>query len=136
MFLEGWIYTQAAAEASDDVYTARRLVFPRRVALNNAIFQWAYPVALQIAAQRYGVRYLLVDRVHNTANPRLDTIARLVFSDGDAAVYAVPRGDLEPTPRADADLHRRARLDRASGTTPAAARSRRSALGRERATVP
>jgi hypothetical protein len=93
-FLEGWIYTQAASQAPSAVYYGRQLLFPQRVRLDNAIFQWAHADALRAAAQQYGVRYLLVDRVHNQANPRLGTIARLVFTDHDASVYAVPPADI------------------------------------------
>jgi hypothetical protein len=98
VFLEGWIYTQAATEAGNAVYYGRRLLFSSRLALDNAVFQWAHFDALRTVAQRYGVGYLLVDRVHNRANPRLGTIARLVFHDRDASVYAVP-SDLEARTR-------------------------------------
>ncbi len=93
VFLEGWIYTQAATQAPSAVYYGRQLLFPQRVRLDNEIFQWAHADALRVAAQLYGVRYLLVDRVHNRANPRLGTIARRVFTDRDASVYAVPPTD-------------------------------------------
>jgi hypothetical protein len=93
VFLEGWIYTQEATQASNAVYYGHQLLFPQRVQLNNAIFQWAHADALRTVAERYGVRYLLVDRVHNRANPRLGTIAHRVFADRDATVYAVPPTD-------------------------------------------
>jgi hypothetical protein len=89
-FLEGYIYTQAATEAPRAVYYGHALLFQNRLALNNAIFQWAHGDALRTAAGDYGVRYLLVDRVHNRANVRLGTIARLVYANHDAQVYSVP----------------------------------------------
>ena len=89
-FLEGYIYTQAAAEAPQAAFFGHMLLFRNRLQLNNAIFQWAHTDALQAAAGLYGVRFLLVDRVHNRASSRLGTIARLVFANHDAQVYAVP----------------------------------------------
>jgi hypothetical protein len=89
-FLEGYIYTQAASQAPQAAYYGHMLLFRDRLRLNNAIFQWAHNDALQAAAGQYGVRYLLVDRVHNHASSRLGTIARLVYANRDAQVYAVP----------------------------------------------
>ncbi|MBV9310641.1 MAG: hypothetical protein JOZ73_07410 [Solirubrobacterales bacterium] len=98
-FLEGYIYTQAAAQAPEAAYYGRMLLFRNRLQLNNAIFQWAHSDALRAAAGEYGVRYLLVDRVHNHANSRLGTIARLVYANRDAQVYAVPHTVTRPPQR-------------------------------------
>lgn len=60
-----------------------------RTRLNDAVFDDADPAALRILTQQYGVRFLLIDRVHHNADPKLLTLGRVVFTDSDATILAV-----------------------------------------------
>jgi hypothetical protein len=86
IFIEGWQDTIPAADLSDPRITP----FPDRLRLNDAVFYAADPRALKIIRRDFGVRYLLVDRVHGPVNPRLASLARVVLSNPGATVYRVP----------------------------------------------
>jgi hypothetical protein len=89
-FLEGWVYAQRAFDIDEaEVFAGRKVPFPRRLALNEAIFQQADRHAFDYVVRRWRVRYLIVDRVHNWATPWLAYLARRVFSNHDVVVYAV-----------------------------------------------
>lgn len=96
-FLEGWVYAQRSFEIGEGaVFAGRKVPFPRRLALNDAIFQRADRRALTTVARRWNVRYLIVDRVHNWANPRLAYLANPVFCNHDMIIYALaPKRRLE-----------------------------------------
>jgi hypothetical protein len=95
-FLEGWVYAQRAFDIGEaDVFAGRKVPFPQRLGLNEAIFQRADRRAFDYVVRRWHVRYLFVDRVHNWATPWLGYLALPVFCSRDAVVYAVehpPRG--------------------------------------------
>lgn len=93
-FLEGWVYAQRAFDIGEaDVFASRKVPFPQRLALNEAIFQQADRRAFNYVVRRWRVRYLIVDRVHNWATPWLAYLARRVLSNHDVVVYAVNRPD-------------------------------------------
>jgi hypothetical protein len=90
IFLEGWAYTARASRLGAEAVTFHGLIaFPRRLALNRAVFVRADPVALSTLTNRYGVRYLLVDRLHGSASPRLTRLGRLIYRSPALLVYAV-----------------------------------------------
>jgi hypothetical protein len=89
-FLEGWVYAQRAFDIGEaGVFAGRKVPFPQRLALNEAIFQQADRRAFAYVVGRWHVRYLFVDRVHNWATPWLGYLALPVFCSRDAIVYAV-----------------------------------------------
>jgi len=91
VFLEGWLYTARSFRLGfERVRTGAVMPYPHRFALNNAVFQRADRHALQILARDYGVRYLVVDKVHAMASPELARVARRVYTNRDVDVYAVP----------------------------------------------
>jgi hypothetical protein len=85
VFLEGWVDTIPAADLRDP----RMTPFPERLRLNNAVFYVGDARALRVLQRDYGVRYLLVDRIHGPVNPRLARLASAVFANPSATVYAV-----------------------------------------------
>lgn len=91
VFLEGWLATPRAWKLGGEaVAVGRRIPFPRRLALNEAVFRRADRRALRTLARDYGVRYLVDDRVRGGAvSPRLGRLGRVVFSNSDVAIYAV-----------------------------------------------
>jgi hypothetical protein len=118
VFLEGWVYAQRAFDLGErDVFLGRKLPFPGRLLLNEAVFERRDRSALRTLARGYGVRYLLVDRVHNGNSSALNGIARPVFANPDVNIYAVGRRSLPA-----------GRLPRASLTNQP--RNRRSVKGR------
>ena len=82
VFLQGWLYGPLFLRADEDVITPR-------LKLNEAVFDRADPRALETLVRDYGVRYLVVDRVHGTATPRLARLGRVVYRNPDVTVYAV-----------------------------------------------
>jgi hypothetical protein len=90
IFLEGWAYTARANELGAEAVTYGGLVaFPDRLALNRAVFTRADPRALATMVRDYGVRYLLVDRIHGTASPALARLAQRVYQSPSLIVYRV-----------------------------------------------
>jgi hypothetical protein len=89
-FLEGWVYAQRAFDIGEaDVFAGRKVPFPQRLALNEAVFQRADRRAFGIVTRRWHVRYLIVDRVHNWGTPWLGYLAQRVFCNRDVVIYAV-----------------------------------------------
>jgi hypothetical protein len=91
VFLEGWIYAQRSSDLGQaQVALGRKKPFPGRELLDYATFQRADRAALRTLTQQYGVRYLVVDRVHNDHfSPRLPRLACSVFANRDVAIYRV-----------------------------------------------
>ncbi len=54
--------------------------FPRLLALGNAAILRASPAAAATLRRRYGVGYLLIDRLHGAASPSPARIARVVYT--------------------------------------------------------
>jgi hypothetical protein len=89
-FLEGWVYAQRAFDIGEaDVFAGRKVPFPQRLALNEAIFQQADRRAFDYVVHRWHVRYLIVDRVHNWATPWLGYLAQPTFCNRDVIIYSV-----------------------------------------------
>jgi hypothetical protein len=89
-FLEGWVYAQRSFDIGEaDVFAGRKVPFPWRHALNEAMFQRADRRAFAEVVRSWHVRYLFVDRVHNWATPWLGYLALPVYCSRDAVVYAV-----------------------------------------------
>jgi hypothetical protein len=76
VFLEGWSYSRVS-DHSD------------RIALNKQVFNNADPEALRALVDQYGVRWLVVDKVHGPANPLVSKLAKLVYSNPDVDIYTV-----------------------------------------------
>ena len=90
VFLEGWVYANRSFEIGAGAVSAgRRQPFPVRRRLNDAVFRRADRHALSILARRYGVRFLVVDRIHGDASPRLGQVARLAYGNRDMTIYSV-----------------------------------------------
>jgi hypothetical protein len=90
VFLEGWLYSIKEQRLGDSIVTGPNMPYPERLRLNDAVFQRGDRNALRTLVRDYGVRYLLVDRVHGGHIERVAALGRLVFSDSDVAIYAVP----------------------------------------------
>jgi hypothetical protein len=92
VFLEGWMYSDRTHEVG---YAQAALgqvhPFPERLALTHRLFQAADPEALEIMTTRYGVRYVLVDKVHGGGAPGLASLGRVVFSNADVDILVVER---------------------------------------------
>jgi hypothetical protein len=89
-FLEGWLYSIKEQRLGDSVITGPNMPYPERLRLNDAVFQRGDRNALRILVRKFGVRYLLVDLVHGDHIERVAALGRLVFSNSDVAIYAVP----------------------------------------------
>jgi hypothetical protein len=88
VFLESWAYNVRAYEVGYD-RVARLEVnpFPERLRLNDAVFAGSRAAADELR-ERYGVRYLVVDRLNGGAQD-LSAFARPVFRNRAALVYAL-----------------------------------------------
>ena len=60
-----------------------------RQRLNDALFNHADAAALHVLVQQYGVRFLLVDRIHGSVDTAVLQLGRIVFGDADAFIVAV-----------------------------------------------
>jgi hypothetical protein len=89
-FLEGWAYTMKTLKRGPGYRLQRsNCPFPRRLRLNDAVFQRGDRKALRTIVRDYGVRYLVVDRVHGGEPARVASLGRRVFSNPAVAVFAV-----------------------------------------------
>jgi hypothetical protein len=89
-FLEGWAYTMRTLKHGPGYRPQRNdCPFPRRLRLNDAVFQRGDRKALGTIVRDYGVRYLVVDRVHGGDAARVASLGRRVFSNPAVAVFAV-----------------------------------------------
>lgn len=94
VFLEGWLYTNQSHKIGySSVAAGTLLPFPERYDLNQRVFLSGDPAALSQMASRYGVSYLVVDRVHGSqegASHLADEgLITLAFENQDVQVYAV-----------------------------------------------
>jgi 4-amino-4-deoxy-L-arabinose transferase-like glycosyltransferase len=88
VFLEGWVYANRSFQIGEGaVFRNARQPFPDRRRLNDAVFQRADRRALSVLVRRYGVRYLVVDRLHADASRGLAQVASLAYSNRDIAIY-------------------------------------------------
>jgi hypothetical protein len=87
-FLEAWIGTIDTIKIGFvRVASGEQVPYPVRRRLNAAVFERADPAAIAELRTRYGVRLLLVDKVHGSASPRLRDFGNLVFSNPALDVY-------------------------------------------------
>ncbi len=87
VFLESWQYTPQGAQ-----YVALKKTsspFPRLLAINDAAVLQASPTAISLLRDRYGVRYILIDRLHGPSSPGLARVARLVYSNPAVTVFKI-----------------------------------------------
>lgn len=90
VFLEAWQFAARAPELGGvAVFGGRRTSFSQRLRLNDAVFRSGDRRALDVLVHRYGVRYLLVDRLNGTATPRVRRLGHLVFSNPAVSIYRV-----------------------------------------------
>jgi hypothetical protein len=61
--------------------------FPGLLALNDAAVLGGSPAAISLLGARYGVRYLVIDRLHGGAAPDLSRVARLVYANAAIAIF-------------------------------------------------
>lgn len=98
VFLEGWGYTAESNRLGfERVLRGEVQPHARRLTVNRAVFERADRQALGELG-RLGVGYLVVDRAHGTASPRLRDLARPVYANPDVEVFEVRRGS-RPRPR-------------------------------------
>jgi hypothetical protein len=89
-FLEGWFYTMKTLGRGPRYHISRTTTpYPDRLRLNDAVFRHGDRAALRTLIRQYGVRYLLVDRVHGNMTSEVSALGRLAFSNSDIAIYAV-----------------------------------------------
>ncbi len=69
--------------------TPAEVSFVYRARLNDAVFDHADAAALAILTQRYGVRFLFIDRIHGGADAAVLGLGRVVFTNSDATIIAV-----------------------------------------------
>jgi hypothetical protein len=65
------------------------VAFLGRVMLNDEVFDHADVSALRVLTDQYGVRYLLIDRLHHNADPAVLQLGRIVLTNPDATIVAV-----------------------------------------------
>ncbi|MCW3022147.1 MAG: hypothetical protein JWR30_1469 [Conexibacter sp.] len=64
---------------------------PERFELNDAIFTAGSQDAVAFAAQKFGVRWLVADRLHGPIHPKVYRLGRIAFRNDEIAVIEVPR---------------------------------------------
>jgi hypothetical protein len=88
VFLESWQYT-----SQDAPYVSGEKAgtpFPRLLAINNAAVLQASPAAISLLYDRYGVRYIVIDRLHGPPpSAGLVRVARLLYENPDIAVFKI-----------------------------------------------
>lgn len=88
VFLEGWLYSRLTVRTTYlAVASGRDVPYADRKRLNDAAFR-GDPQALDVLTTRYGVRYLVVDKLHAEPAERLN-VGRLVFSNAAVDVIAL-----------------------------------------------
>jgi hypothetical protein len=87
--LESWDYTPQTVDRGVFSLDAAHTPFPRRLRLSNAVFRTANETAVRTLARDYGARYLVVDKVHGRASPKLAHLVPSVYSNADVDVYAI-----------------------------------------------
>jgi hypothetical protein len=90
VFLEGWLFTVAAWNIlGEKALTSKRIPFPTRYRLNEAVFKRADANALRVLVRQYGVRYLVADKVQGTFTPALARLGRVAYNNPAVTVFAV-----------------------------------------------
>ena len=94
VYLEGWGYSARSREIGyGDVAAGRQIPFPRRLALNEAVFEQGSRRAMRTLARRHGVRYLIVDEVNGyPADPdAIGAVAEVAYRGDGVIVFELPR---------------------------------------------
>jgi hypothetical protein len=90
VFLEGWLFTVASWNIlGENALTSKRVPFPERYRLNEAVFKHADANALRVLVREYGVRYLVADKVQGSFTPAISRLGRVAFDNPAVTVYAV-----------------------------------------------
>lgn len=63
--------------------------FPRLLAINNAALLRGSRAAISLLHDRYGVRYIVIDRLHGPASAKLARLAHLVYENPAVAVFRI-----------------------------------------------
>jgi hypothetical protein len=87
VFLESWRYTPQASRYASLGETVNP--FPRLLAINDAAVLRASPAAISLLHDHYGVRYIVIDRLHGPASANLARLTHLVYSNPDISVFKV-----------------------------------------------
>jgi hypothetical protein len=91
-FREGWAYTARANEIGQrEAILGHVDPFPRRTALERAVYGRADRGALRQMIDNYGVTDIVVSRKDGRVNPRVYSFGRLVFRNGAVDVIELPR---------------------------------------------
>ena len=89
-FLQSWHYTIDSQDIGyERVARGEEIPFPRLRELNAAVFDRGSPPALETLTSDYGVDFLLVDRRHGTASPKLRRIGPPSFENEALTVYSL-----------------------------------------------
>jgi hypothetical protein len=59
------------------------------LALNNAAVLDASPAAISVLHDRYGVRYIVIDRLHGPLSPGLSRVGHVVFANPDVTIFSI-----------------------------------------------
>jgi hypothetical protein len=87
VFLESWEETPQGYE-----YLALNKSgnpFPRLLAINNAAVLHGSPAAISLLRDRYGVRYIVIDRVYGDPSPSLARLARVVYANKAVSIFRI-----------------------------------------------
>lgn len=87
VLLESWDYTPPGYQhlAIGDSETP----FRGLLALNNAAVLDASPAAISVLHDRYGVRYIVIDRLHGPLSPGLSRVGHVVFANPDVTIFSI-----------------------------------------------
>jgi hypothetical protein len=87
VFLESWEETPQGYEYLELGRSGSP--FPRLLALNEAAVNGGSPPAISLLHERYGVDYIVIDRLHGTAAADLSRVCRLVYANPAIAIFRV-----------------------------------------------
>ena len=97
ILVESWGYTprhNARVVEMDRGYNEVGFWDPAKLATNDQVFESPNIAAVTRLREKYGVRWLILDRRFGGDESGLDVVARSVFKEGDYAVYTVePRAE-------------------------------------------
>ncbi len=87
VLLESWDYTPPGYQhlAIGDSETP----FRGLLALNDAAVLDASPAAISVLHDRYGVRYIVIDRLHGPLSPGLSRVGHVVFANPGVTIFSI-----------------------------------------------
>lgn len=87
IFFEGWVYTDRARRLGYTLIQDEQFhPFPDRLELNQRVFENADAQALITITRDYGVRFLLIDKIHASYTSQLTQYAMPVFENEDILI--------------------------------------------------